>query len=373
MPMLIGMLPMVGGAMFSAPMVDEASRHLDVNRENRTFLNYWFRHAMEPIFPLYPSLIVAAGLMNVPVQRLTIAQWPLCLAALAGGVLFGLAGTRQVEPAAADRAGRRETVVLLLKSVWPILLVLGLSVVLQVDLILSLAVTIALLVLVERLGPRRLWETARRTPLGIALHDVAQRIEQGAARGDAILHLQPFKTQEFANSYRGRLPVYGFFDRDALPTDEQAWMERIRETNTRLWVVPDYRPPDESAWERQLRTDDYLLVDDRVSGPSNQRVALYALAPAQQLSEAGLGTVFGDPTGATPVTEENGWFRLNGYAFTSETTHGGSILLTLLWDCPLYTSDAADDPPCVDLGGRPIIKKKNQRTHPHHTVLVSPF
>lgn len=167
MPMLIGMLPMVGGAMFSAPMVDEASRRLNVDRENRTFLNYWFRHAMEPIFPLYPSLIVAAGLMNVPVQRLTLAQWPLFLAALAGGVLFGLVGTRQVETAAVARAGRRETVVLFLKSVWPILLVLALSVVLEVDLILSLAVTIALMVLVERLGPRRLWETARRTPLGI--------------------------------------------------------------------------------------------------------------------------------------------------------------------------------------------------------------
>ena len=27
-------------------------------------------------------------------------------------------------------------------------------------------------------------------------------------------------------------------------------------------------------------------------------------------------------------------------------------------DCLLYTSDAADDTPCVDLGGRRIIKKK---------------
>ena len=27
--------------------------------------------------------------------------------------------------------------------------------------------------------------------------------------------------------------------------------------------------------------------------------------------------------------------------------------------CLLYTSDAADDLPCVDLGGRRIIKKKN--------------
>ncbi|VTU62519.1 proline iminopeptidase [Lactobacillus rhamnosus GG] [Lacticaseibacillus rhamnosus] len=29
-------------------------------------------------------------------------------------------------------------------------------------------------------------------------------------------------------------------------------------------------------------------------------------------------------------------------------------------DCLLYTSDAADDTPCVDLGGRRIIKKKKK-------------
>ncbi|GAB5824278.1 hypothetical protein JMUB7540_28370 [Staphylococcus aureus] len=30
---------------------------------------------------------------------------------------------------------------------------------------------------------------------------------------------------------------------------------------------------------------------------------------------------------------------------------------SLAWACLLYTSDAADDTPCVDLGGRRIIKK----------------
>ncbi len=30
--------------------------------------------------------------------------------------------------------------------------------------------------------------------------------------------------------------------------------------------------------------------------------------------------------------------------------------------CPLYTSDAADDRHCVDLGGRRIIKKKKNNT-----------
>ena len=34
--------------------------------------------------------------------------------------------------------------------------------------------------------------------------------------------------------------------------------------------------------------------------------------------------------------------------------------------CLLYTSDAADDLLCVDLGGRRIIKKKNNKT-PHTT------
>eukprot|EP00831_Metopus_contortus_P066871 TRINITY_DN5963_c0_g1_i2.p2 TRINITY_DN5963_c0_g1~~TRINITY_DN5963_c0_g1_i2.p2 ORF type:complete len:105 (+),score=14.77 TRINITY_DN5963_c0_g1_i2:502-816(+) len=31
-----------------------------------------------------------------------------------------------------------------------------------------------------------------------------------------------------------------------------------------------------------------------------------------------------------------------------------------IYGCLLYTSDAADDTPCVDLGGRRIIKKKKQ-------------
>ena len=169
MPMLIGLLPMVGGALFSAPMVDEASRRLDIDRERRTFLNYWFRHALEFVFPLYPSLVVAAGLMGVPVQTLTVTQWPLLLAALGGGVLFGLLGIRAAPPSGDGRPERRETLALLLQSIWPIALVLILSVALKVDLILSLLVTIILLVIVERLHPRQLWELARRTPLGIAL------------------------------------------------------------------------------------------------------------------------------------------------------------------------------------------------------------
>ena len=43
--------------------------------------------------------------------------------------------------------------------------------------------------------------------------------------------------------------------------------------------------------------------------------------------------------------------------------HGA--LFANCWICLLYTSDAADDLLCVDLGGRRIIKKKKQLVNTH--------
>lgn len=167
-PMLIGLLPMVGGAMFSAPMVEEASQGLEMSRERRAFVNYWFRHTWETVFPLYPSLVLAAGLMGVPVKMLTLTQWPLFVAMVAGGILFGLLGIRRAQSVVPDRPGRRATWILLLKSIWPIALLLALAVVLGMDLILSLLVTIVVLVIAQRLRLHQLLTIARRTPLGTA-------------------------------------------------------------------------------------------------------------------------------------------------------------------------------------------------------------
>jgi integral membrane protein (TIGR00529 family) len=168
-PMLIGLLPMVGGAMFSAPMVQEASQGLELSRERRTFANYWFRHALETVFPLYPSLVLAASLMGVSTRTLTLTQWPLFLAALAGGILFALLGIGRPKATGGGRPAAGDTFLLLAKSIWPIALVLGLALLLGMDLILSLLSTVAVLIIVHRLGPRRLWAVVRKVPLGSAL------------------------------------------------------------------------------------------------------------------------------------------------------------------------------------------------------------
>jgi len=167
LPMLIGLLPMIGGAMFSAPLVQEASHDLKVSREQQTFVNYWFRHTLEPVFPLYPSLILAAGLLGVPVQRLTVTQWPLFLGALAGGICFGLVGLQAGLARDQEPASHRETWLLLAKSIWPISLVLVLSLAFGVDLIIALVLTVATLIVANRLGPRRIVALARQMPFGV--------------------------------------------------------------------------------------------------------------------------------------------------------------------------------------------------------------
>jgi len=57
-----------------------------------------------------------------------------------------------------------------------------------------------------------------------------------------------------------------------------------------------------------------------------------------------------------------GYLSREGFAVTQATLSRDLKLLKVgkLSDCLLYTSDAADDLLCVDLGGRRIIKKKKK-------------
>ena len=164
--------------------------------------------------------------------------------------------------------------------------------------------------------------------------NTATRIERMEQPGDAILLLQPFQTQQFANVYRGKLPVYGFFPQNSLNSQDAAWLVRLEHAYPRLWVIPDYTPPEQSGWERPLRTRDFLLQESRLPEPDKGRLALYALADAQAqpLVETGVGTIFGDPAGQDKgINEANGWLRLKGYGVSAKTTPGGPILLSLRW------------------------------------------
>ncbi|MEF3698846.1 DUF401 family protein [Desulfolutivibrio sp.] len=89
-PALIGLLPMPGGAHFSAPMVKSVGDPLGVSPTNQALINYWFRHLWEPCWPLYPGVIMAASLANVSLISIMAITWPASVGCVAIGWYFFL-------------------------------------------------------------------------------------------------------------------------------------------------------------------------------------------------------------------------------------------------------------------------------------------
>ncbi len=77
MAALIGLLPMPGGALFSAPMVDSAFVNRSISPEVKTAINYWFRHIWEYWWPLYPGVVLAVALLEVTTWKFMafMASW----------------------------------------------------------------------------------------------------------------------------------------------------------------------------------------------------------------------------------------------------------------------------------------------------------
>ena len=122
LPAVIGLLPMPGGAMFSAPMVDSADRSGRLPSLLKTQTNYWFRHVWEYWWPLYPGVILVLDMTGLEVWQLILAQLPVSLLAITGGYLFLL---RRIPRNGEVEHGRREGERSFLTLVAPIITVIA--------------------------------------------------------------------------------------------------------------------------------------------------------------------------------------------------------------------------------------------------------
>ena len=152
---LIGLLPVAAGAMLSAPIVEESGSKMGLSAENKTFLNYWFRHIWEYTWPLYPGLILASAILDVPVRRIVITQLPLTLAAILSGCIFGL---RRIPYKPSSRKEKREItkgIFNFILNAWPILAVVFFVLVLKLELILSLLIILLFVLITVRIKRKR--------------------------------------------------------------------------------------------------------------------------------------------------------------------------------------------------------------------------
>lgn len=84
-PALIGLLPMPGGAIFSAPMVREIGQWGQLESDRMGFINYWFRHIWEYWWPLYPGVLLGTALADLKLWTYVAMMLPLTFVAVAFG------------------------------------------------------------------------------------------------------------------------------------------------------------------------------------------------------------------------------------------------------------------------------------------------
>ncbi len=184
-PAFIGLLPMVGGAMFSAPLVRDVGERLGISAERRTFLNYWFRHIWENVLPLYPSFVLGVSLLGITVQRAVSLFWPMALVAVGSGLLLGVVRIQREHHPSHNHLG--ENLRLLGRSSWPVLLVLALTLIVGMDMVIALSLVLVLQMLVGRVPLRTLRDVARRLPWTTVLVIVSAMVFRQVLEGSGAV------------------------------------------------------------------------------------------------------------------------------------------------------------------------------------------
>lgn len=155
MPLLIGLLPSIGGAYFSAPMVAEATEDTKMSPEEKGFVNYWLRHPWEYILPLYPGILLASVISKVELHKLITVNLTYALVMLITGFLFGMQ----------EAKGRLKTEEKLSKKgVWsfiPIAAVLLLVVIFHMELHYALIISVVALFIFYRYGLKKIMSSLK--------------------------------------------------------------------------------------------------------------------------------------------------------------------------------------------------------------------
>lgn len=124
LPALVGLLPMPGGALFSAPLVDQCDTDNSIPAILKVRINYWFRHIWEYWWPLYAGVLLAVDLSGLQLWHFIAAGLPVTALSVAGGWLFLL---RKV-----PRRERHGTTRFDLSSLVPVFLVILMYVVISI-------------------------------------------------------------------------------------------------------------------------------------------------------------------------------------------------------------------------------------------------
>jgi integral membrane protein (TIGR00529 family) len=189
LPAVIGLMPVAGGALMSAPMVDAEADKLGRDDSKKTFINIWFRHAIIPVYPVTQFIILTAALTQTGIDELIIRQIFVVIVMIAVGYFIGL---RKIQPQKTDRTktetNTKADLKLLLISFLPIIITVFLTTALNINIaVATLAGVITILAITKTkatvfkktLKNRAIWEVTLAAFAAMLLKNVT--VSSGAS------------------------------------------------------------------------------------------------------------------------------------------------------------------------------------------------
>ena len=198
-PAIIGFLPMPGGALLSAPLVQVSTDRMKLKPAFNAFLNFWFRHDWELIWPLYAGLLLFQTMSRIPMRKIILFQLPFSILHVVMGLAvsflyFRRHGIKREYPDLSN--GLHATVRDFIAGTWPILAVIVFYFVkvpplLPLPLHWSLLLVAAALSLWKKVGLKEIGamvseKTMIRSLLVIAAVIVFQRVLQASSAFDTL-------------------------------------------------------------------------------------------------------------------------------------------------------------------------------------------
>lgn len=143
LPTILGLLPVIGGALMSAPIVDVEGKRLGLSVGKRVFVNLWFRHLIMVVYPLNQALILTAALSGLNLWEIIIRQIPIAIFMFTTGFLLTFKGTSgcnvQYEYALEKEYKSRFKFLLeFVKSLSPIILAITIALILKLNLAIAI-------------------------------------------------------------------------------------------------------------------------------------------------------------------------------------------------------------------------------------------
>ena len=149
-PATIGLVPMPAGALVSATALRDLADRMGLAPERVTFINYWFRHIWETSLPAYPAIIATSVILSAQLSSVTLTLLPMTALVIALGTVSSyrmLKSNNRYEPK--ERMSRKSIVYDLLRTSWPILLIVVL-VLAGLDVLIAFPLALALLACQQR-------------------------------------------------------------------------------------------------------------------------------------------------------------------------------------------------------------------------------